>query len=777
MKRSIAAAILITFVALACVAEVLGERPVTSPVYGPPPGNRDAAASASDGHGFLVVWRDSSRSRSYSYERTYAARIDASGHLLDPLGIRIPTLTTVPSQFNVVYLGDAYLVCWNEGDVSVPTSPTAPLVGVRISAEGQVLDSAPRVFVDKARLSTGGVASNGSHAIIAYTSPSGSLMTIVVDRDANIVDGPRTLPNPAGGSNETALAASNGRGFLVVRSFGNTNYTATTALDANGVPLPATPPLIDTPGAIFGLASDGNSYVALFQAPGQITAQHFGPSGEILETSLFPLQQVFPGLFYLRQQQVFPGLVFNGDSYLFMDGDPAQKTLGIRRLTRTGQPIGGYSPIVKASSTISSSLWYTTTLACNGSSAFAGWGSGVFTGSVIEGPSLAASAPFVIARAATTQITPDAATSGTNTAIVWNEDDGGVYVGRLTLDGQSLDGRGIRVGGPNLTEPRIAFDGVNYIIGWTERDPKDSYSSIVKVARFAPGTGTLLDPNGIVISQNGYENLALAPAPNGTLLAWSEGVHVVATILDRDLSHGMPVTVNPAEDPGGTNVAAAWNGSEWLLTWLKPAPSPSDPLCEPGPCYAYQIAATRLSSQLAPLDPKSIVVSDALDTYGQPFVASDGDGFLVAWTRSADDYFSAEGGYEYNVYAQRISRGGSLLGPVNGVRLGAGQTRSIVWDGLQYDVAFTARRNPPYFATYSFTATLNVTHVAAHGAMESLTPQTVITDLSDPDASLIVTGPGNITVAYTRIGTEPEYGDVERVFVTVPHVPRGRASR
>jgi hypothetical protein len=779
MKRSIVAAVLILFVAAACIAAISGERPVASPAYDAPPGYRNAAASASDRHGFLVVWRDTARSRSYGYERTYAARIDGSGHVLDPFGIRIPTLTTSASQFNVVYLGNAYLVCWNEGDVSVPTSPAVPLVGVRISAEGQVLDSAPRVFVDKARLSAGGVASNGSRAIIAYTSASGSLMTILLDRDANVVDGPRTLTNPAGGLNETALAASNGQGFLVVRSFGNTNYTATTALDASGVPLPATPPLIDTPGGIFGLASDGNSYVALFQAPGQITAQHFGSSGEIMETSQFPLQQVLPGLFYLRQQQVFPGLVFSGETYLFMDGDPTQKTLGIRRLTRSGQPIGGYNPIATASSTTSSSLWYNTTLAYNGSSAFAGWGSGVFSGSVIEGASLATSTPFVIARAATTQITPAAATSAANTAIVWNEDDGGVYAGRLALDGQMLDGRGIRVAGSNVTQPQIAFDGVNYIIGWREQDPLDQYASTLKVARFAPGTGTLLDPNGIVISQKSYGTLALAPAPNGTLLAWQEGAHIVATILGRDLSHGPIVTADPSEDLGGRSVSAAWNGSEWLLTWLKGVQPSGGPICDPGPCLEYQIYAARLSSQLTLLDPKPIVVYDTLDSYGQPLVASDGDGFLVAWTRSNYDYSYVEGGYEYGVYAQRISRDGSLLGPVNGARIGAGLTKSVVWDGLQYDVAFTARQYSPYFAATfaSRTANLNVTHVAAHGLIESLTPQTVITDPSDPDAALIVTETGNVTVAYTRIGTEPEYGDVERVFVTVPHAIRGRASR
>jgi hypothetical protein len=343
-----------------------------------------------------------------------------------------------------------------------------------------------------------------------------------------------------------------------------------------------------------------------------------------------------------------------------------------------------------------------------------------------------------------------------------------------------LDGRGIRVAGSNVTQPQIAFDGMNYIIGWREQDQADQYKSTLKVARFAPGTGTLLDPNGIVISQKSYGNLAFTPAPSGTLLAWSEAGRVVASVLGHDLSHGLPVIVNPLEDLGGSNVSAAWNGSEWLLTWLKPvAPPEGGPICDPVPCYNYVIYAARMSPQLALLDPKSFVISDTLDIYGPPFIASDGDGFLVSWTRSNYGNFSVEGGYESNVYAQRISRDGSLLGPVNGARIGAGLAKSVVWDGLQYDVAFTARQYPPYFAATfaSRTANLNVTHVAAHGLIESLTPQTVIADPSDPDAALIVTGTGNVTVAYTRIGTEPEYGDVERVFVTVPHVPRGRAIR
>jgi hypothetical protein len=779
MKHSMIAAIsLMLLTAAVAVAEILGEHPVSSPVYGPPPGYRYGAASASDGHDFLVVWCDSERIVDLFNMRVYATRVSASGQVLDPLGIRIRTLTTNPTQFNVVYLGGSYLVCWNEGDGSDTTTPPPPLVGVRISADGLLLDSTPRLFADHGRLNQGAVATNGSLAVIAYTATNGNLTTIVLDRDANIVDGPRTINTSPIASNETALTSSNGRGFLVVQTFGNTNFETAnaTTLDASGIPLSSEQVVTAAqPGNVVGLASDGDSYVAIFEGTGQISTQHFGPGGEIIETALFPLLQVFRGLSY-----PLPGLVFTGDSYLFMDADPVQETLGIRRLSRTGQPAGGYNPIANASNFLATIVWTITTLASNGSTAFAGWvGPGIpneiFNGSVIDGSSLAASSPFVIARAATTQVTPDAASSGTNIAIVWNEDDG-VYAGRLTLDGQSLDGRGIRVGGKNLTEPRIAFDGANYIIGW--EDTTGPYESTLKVTRLAPGTGALLDPNGIAITQKSYGGLAFAPAPNGTLLAWSEGSNVVASILSRDLTHGTEVVVNPGEETGGGMISAAWNGSEWLLIWENAVLSPNSYLCTPA-CYDILIHAARLSPQLALLDPIAIKVSETRAD-SRPLVASDGDGFLVTWSRYLFyDYFVGQGGYDYSVVAQRISRDGSTLGPVNGVRLGAGEARSIVWDGLQYEIASSARRYPPDSVALFVpsTATLNVNHVAAHGPIESLTPLAVVNDRSDHDASLIVTGLGNVAIAYTRIGEEPEYGDVERVFVSVPHMLRERAVR
>jgi len=72
---------------------------------------------------------------------------------------------------------------------------------------------------------------------------------------------------------------------------------------------------------------------------------------------------------------------------------------------------------------------------------------------------------------------------------------------------------------------------------------------------------------------------------------------------------------------------------------------------------------------------------------------------------------------------------------------------------------------------------LFVTHVASSGSIESLNPLAVITNAIDPFVALIVTGTGRTATVYTRVGIEPQYGDVERAFMSMPHVVRGRASR
>jgi hypothetical protein len=744
MKRSAIAAISLSLlIAAAAVADVSVEHPVASRAYEAPPGYIYDASAASDGHGFLVAWIDYARNSASSYSRLqmYATRLSETGEVLDPLGIRIPAAMSGLSGLTAVHLGDSYLVCWTETNIV-----TSRVLGARIGGDGALLDTTPRVFADPGSLVPGALASDGKHAVIVYNiNPTQGPMTIVLDRNANIAGEPKPLTNPAGTSAETVMIASNGHGFLVIHSKGTT-FRATT-LDENGVTVStAAAPTPPHGGRYSLLASDGDTYMAILLsqagARSAMHSQHLGPKGEAMGTWLLPAAD------YIM------GLVFSGGSYLALDRprlDPivdAGAPLGLHRIASTGQPTGQFTPLTGAFH-----FYDEGPLASNGSSVLACWAPiasrRTFMASVIETPSLTFSSPTLLNVAATTQAAPATATSGTNMAVVWNEADS-VYAGRLTLDGQLLDGRGIRIGGRNGTRPSIVFDGTNYVIVWTETS-RLPYS--VKLAHLSV-SGVLLEPEGVTIKQltcNVPGSLALARGAYATLVAWTDCQRLGAMTVADGQAFGTPTDIMTVSTRA---LAAAWNGSEWLLAWE--ASSYYD--IEQAPLV--EIIAARLSPQLTLLDSKPIDVSNTYTDSG-PLIASDGDGFLVSWS-----HFETYG--HSSVLARRIASNGSPQSPSTGVVLGAGIARSLAWDGLQYELAFS---------TVNATSTLYVTHVASHGSIESLAPLAVIDDRSVPDASLLVTSPGRVTVAYTRIDSRPEYGDVERAFISVPHVPRARAVR
>jgi hypothetical protein len=759
MKRSILIAISLLCVAGALLAEVSGERQVSDPAYGPPPGQRYGTAAASDGRDFLVAWVDTQRNRS-SFNEIYAARMNAAGDILDPLSIHLPTLSNPILQVDVVFLGENYLVYWNE--VSPLTSQTTALMGVRINRDGIILDATPRLLADRARVNLRGSASNGNRTVIVF----GDSM-IVLDRNANVVDGPRKIsPDSAGAPN--AMVASNGQDFVVLWQKGTTINSI--RLDANGAVASSAVMVTTSPfsQAILDLASDGESYVSIIREGFAVVAQHIAATGELQEKSTVPLNSTFPGF------------AFTGGSYLLMDSSAVDRSIGVRRLDRTGQPVGSYVSIASGQS-----FGAGATLASNGTDAGFFWtefapSAQLFSATVVNGQSLAASKISPIISAAKTQTAPSAATSGRNNAVVWNEDDG-LYAGRLSLDGQLLDGRGIRVGNRATAEPRIVYDGANYLIGWTELDPVTRIVTFVKVARLSPDTGMLLDPAGIVVSTTSIaSSVSLTPGSSSTLIAWSESGQisslsrqVMVSDVGRNGKLGFPFTLTPADGKSRGNVSSAWNGSAWLIVWEDLVPSAI--IADPGGAYDSVLSAAFISS--APfgstcMSPGCVppllriaVSSSPQDT--RPVVASNGDNFLIVWSHAdLTSPFSS-------VFAQRISSGGSLLAPAGGVRLAGGVAKSVVWDGLQYDVALSSHTPSGQVTPYD----LFVTHVAGTGSIESLNPLAVISNPIDPYASLLVAGTGRVTTVYTRVGTEPQYGDVERAFVSVPHPVRGRASR
>lgn len=734
--------LLITFslflFAVAAFAEVSGERPVSTIEYGPAPGQRYGTAAASDGRDFLVTWTDAMRNRS-NVARLYAARMNAAGEILDPLGIRMPA--PQGARGSVVFLGDAYLVYW---DTVSPTAPAlSALFGVRVSRDGIVLDAAPRLLADRldrfGAVAPQTAASNGNRTVIVY----GSAM-LVLDRDANVVRGPEAIPTP-GLAPVSPLVASNGRGFLIVWSRDGVREIP---LDENGVAVSGIPTTVAIGTLLYGVASDGDSYIALLKdSASTLSAQHIGTAGEVLETSPVSLNLIFPGL------------VFSAGAYEIMDGDPVQGTVGVRRLDRTGKPLGSYVPLASAPA-----FGAGGTLASNGSDTAMFWtewrSAQLFYGGVLSGQASALSKTSTIARSANSQAAPAAATSGRNHAVVWTE-LGGTYAGRLTLDGQLLDGRGIRVGEQSLTTPAIVFDGANYVIGWMEQSATP-ITDTVKVARLSADSGALLDAGGVTVASSPCANgLALAAGATSTLVSWSDCNHIFAATVDRNAALSAATTVTPAATESTASVSAAWNGNEWLVAWedLVSYRSPVDP----GFGYHFTIKAARLSSSLTVLDPRPIAISDITDDRA-PLAASNGDGFLVAWTSAKDTLL---------VMGQRISSDGSLLANANGAPIARGRAKSVAWDGQQYAVAFST---VTYTLTTALTGALYVTHVAASGPLDGTATQSITSNIADLEAALIATQPGRVIAAYSRVALETPYGDVDRLFLSAPHPIRGRAA-
>ena len=93
---------------------------------------------------------------------------------------------------------------------------------------------------------------------------------------------------------------------------------------------------------------------------------------------------------------------------------------------------------------------------------------------------------------------------------------------------------------------------------------------------------------------------------------------------------------------------AAWceGAGCWLVAWREGATND----------LGADIWCARISADGKALDPKGIRVCAAADNQEQPWAASDGKGFLVAW----EDF---RNGKDYDIYAARVDAEGKVLDP------------------------------------------------------------------------------------------------------------------
>lgn len=201
-----------------------------------------------------------------------------------------------------------------------------------------------------------------------------------------------------------------------------------------------------------------------------------------------------------------------------------------------------------------------------------------------------------------------------------------VYQRRIGLDGGFNDPAPLRLSSAANLQlmPAVAFNGTNHLVAWVD-DRRDQYD--IHAARF-DSSGAILDPAGIAITQ--------------------------------------------AADIQETPTVASL-GTKFLVVWSDRRGANN-----------YDIFATRVGEDGAVLDPSGLPISTASGDQKEPVVASDGTGWLVAWTDS-------RGGSSSDIYGARVSSTGQVLDP-GGLPLAAGSNTEyspgLSFDGTQYLLAW-----------------------------------------------------------------------------------------
>lgn len=747
MIRSSILALLLTFSAFASSPEYLvGDAvPTAASRY------RALPSVASDGEDFFAVWADD-RSGSGSVIGT---RITSDGRVLDPLGIRIDTSPWIAYP-QVVWDGAAYLVVWSTSQLDGGNSIKA----ARIAPDGSFVMQ-PRVLLTDASAERGSLASNGIVSVLAYHTDRAvpALRALVLDGDGNPVHDEsissawvyHSAPVVAAGIGRFVVAwqeTAPGAGKELIKAL---------PIDMQGVALSPTR-IILTEGVRPAIASDGTRFTVTWTGG---TLVNPVLSSRTYDGDLVPVEKEYDhvtGIQLLR-----PSLLWIGDHYelttmrLLEEGRSEIVSI---ELDRDGRP----RPRKRSRGEVPEyPVWQELASATNGADVLAvrsvdgppQVGRQMFA-QLYAGNADASSALALLSWSGNAHREPGIASSPSGHFAAWVEQDG-VFATRIDRNGNSLDGRGIRLSGHHASSVHTAFDGTNYVVVWRD-------TGFLRVRWIAPLTGATVAGTQLAVDDHLYfpPELALAVSPDATYVVYTDyGVHVMRIPHSTHTPDAVPLEVTD-DEMFGASPAVAWNGSTLLVTWTEMHGDPRGPA--PPLLYPVAIRAARVSAGLALLDPAPLLVTEVDpgdDTIGPSSVASNGTDWLVV----ASPYYGED------VLARRVLSNGTVEGNAP-VKIGDGTDPVVAWTGARYAVAWKETTVRVYERELVMAA------VPRSGALVAIHREVVSDAVAFSRPSIVAAGGGEAAVAYTKFSHLPGHAGVERTFFRVMDLnPRGRVVR
>lgn len=233
---------------------------------------------------------------------------------------------------------------------------------------------------------------------------------------------------------------------------------------------------------------------------------------------------------------------------------------------------------------------------------------------------------------------PGIAWDGTNFLACWGDDRDpavtSLYCARFTPAGNVLDPSGIHVTptAKHRTRPRVAFDGVNYLVVWEDYTFVQAAAGVdVRGARVTTA-GAVLDPDGFVIAGTSNDELEPSVSFNGTnyLVAWTDYDGVERDVLAARVSPaGMVLDANPivvcnlANSQMQTDMAS--DGTNFLVAWRDYRNS------------TFEAYTARIANDGTVLDPMGVKMNVASGG-NEPGVAFGTNTYLVTWTDNSTIY-------------------------------------------------------------------------------------------------------------------------------------------
>ncbi len=481
-------------------------------------GPQTVPSVAANGSGtWLIVWQDARGAD----DDIYCARMNSAGTVQDLGGVLVSSVTNDQEEPSVGWDGTNFLAAWRDKNAAYG------IRGARINSSAVVQD-ASGILITSAAVGQYGPA-------IASQSGSSLVGLYTLDMSPNVYGVRVTSAGVVGSLTEWSICFQDQPQFSA--AFDGTNYTVAWADRRSGM------------------------Y--------RVYAARVSTSGTVLDAGGVLVTTTATG------DQTEPAISWNGTNYLVVwteQGATSSDVKGMRLTTALARVDAGplnlcvldldqHSPAVAWSGTNWLVAWvdYRSAVAPNYYCDIRG------ARVTAAGAITAVSA---IAGADNNQFAPSVASCGGNFLVAWEDYRSGsavVYCSRVTSTGTIQDGAGVQVPWTayNNIQPKVASDGTNYFIVWSDKRAGWSNDNIYGVRMST--AAARLDPADILVCGATKGQVAPSAFWNGTnyLVAWQDyrnsttagydiylnqvsAAGAVVDPADRLISGGPHSEVNPA---------------------------------------------------------------------------------------------------------------------------------------------------------------------------------------------------------------------------------------